>query len=132
MCFLEEYFWQIIVTIFLFGFFYFSFQHFKMKKLLLIESEIAILLHVIDLATTNYKNSYFSQKYKDLLSIHDLEPGSPTNSTKTFNVEYNDLLKKSAKEIYTIYLSDNIKKTCLKYFTVHTLLLQIISNLRNH
>jgi len=130
MIFLDNYYY-ILFTIFLLILIYFVWQHFKIKKSIFTELELTITHYVLESATTNYKNSYFTQKYNQLLSRHDLDDSSATNSFKKFNREYEDLLKESAKDIYSNHLSDNIKKICLKYFTLDALLLQIISNLKD-
>jgi len=127
-----DYYYQILSFLFLFLCIYFIIQHFKIKKSTLSESDIIILNHIIDSITLNYKNSYFSQRYQQLLNTYDLDQFSPTKATKKFEKDYDDLLKQSAKNVYTDYLSKNIKKLYLKYFTIDALLLQIISNLRNN
>jgi len=131
MVFLDFY-YQILGVILLLVLIYFVFQHFKVKKSTFAESEITVCNYILGSATTNYKNSYFLQRYQQLLETHDLNQSSPTNSVKKFNREYEELLKQSAKEVYNNHLSNNVKKICLKYFTIDALLLQIISNLRDN
>jgi len=131
MIFLDFY-YQILSILCLIILIYFIFQHFKTKRLTLIESDIRILNYIIESVLINYKNSYFKQRYQQLLQTHDLDQFSRTNASKKFEKEYKELLKYSAEEICSDYLPKNIKKLYLKYFTINALLLQIISNLRDN
>lgn len=110
---------------------YFIWQYFKARRSPLIESDLIIIKYVLDSIISHYKTLYFTKKYEALLSIHDLDSSSITNSFKKFNKEYEIILKESAKDIYANYITDGVKKTCLRYYTLDALFLQIISNLKD-
>lgn len=123
--------YYITFVVFTLVIFYFIYQFLKFKKSQLLESDVTILFYTIDSATNMYKELFFNDNLKELYKKYDLEQNSRTNSSHQFNVEYNELVKNSAKEIINMYISNNIKKTAFKYFTFNSLVSYIINSLRS-
>lgn len=86
----------------------------------------ATLVNVVD----TYYNMVLIGQVEDLRKLYDLNPESKTNSLKPYTEKYNILLKNCSKEIMTSYLSKNCLSILLKYYSVESLALIIISNFK--
>jgi len=128
---INEYYYLIIFIFIIACILYFIRKFYKFKYAQFNESEITVLMFVLGNIINNYKNTFLEQKYSQLMKKYDLEKNSSTNSKKLFNEEYEQILKDSAKEIITVYFSDDLRRVAFKYFTLDSLLLHIISSLRS-
>ncbi len=86
----------------------------------------ATLVNVVD----NYYNMVLIGQVEELRKLYDLNPESKTNSLKPYTEKYNILLKNCSKEIMTSYLSKNCLSILLRYYSVESLALIIISNFK--
>lgn len=102
----------------------------KFDKERIHEDEFVISNTVLNNVMNNYYESILVFKIEELKKNYDLDPSSKTNSIKPFTENYNIMLKDCSKEIITSYLSKNCLSVLLKYYSVESLVLIIISNLK--
>lgn len=93
----------------------------KKSNVKITSDEFLTVIKTIDLIIHTYKLIILNKNIEILKSKYDLNPESQTNSIKSFNVELKKLKEESLKYVLLECLSDKLKNTINKYFTIQSL-----------
>lgn len=112
-------------------FFYLVFYIFNNFKNKISDNELLTCLHILESTITIYKTDIYNIKINNLTSQYDIDPNSQTNAIKSYNEQLNILLNNSVKDIFNNHISSNIKNILSKYYTLDSLTIMIINNLKD-
>jgi len=117
-----------IILIINLNFLFFHYQKNKVKHD--IEKHYSVLMHILQTIVNNYKEQTYIVKYNNLLNSHDLDQSSQTNSKKSFDKSFNDLLTLSCNDIFNNFISKKTLIELTNYYTIDGIISIIIKILK--
>jgi len=118
----------LLITV-LFIILYIIFREQSLKQIK--DQEFIVCIKTLELILNTYKSTVLEPKLQEFVKTHDLDSASPTNAIKAHRVKMEELYTLCAKDIIKIQICPNMRIHLLKYFSYDSLILFILTHLKN-